>query len=245
MRFADILLLEPNPRRDRRFRVKTISLENSRRTHQHRYVPLTHEDVTTDRRVCRFLAVVAFGWENTVQGCSVPLYEHVREGSVGTCHLAILEMAYQEGRLKRYAFGPFLEPHAYRLCGVEDAPCRCQIHLEGLEWFLYNRTPSFDAIVERMQEAERRAQNNPSGKAASSDGSSDGREEGADVPLGDQDETAQTSGKQSTERSEAVEGESARYLHIYKACLIACYSRWRTPTPTPFPAPPCDAHQAP
>lgn len=115
--FTDILLLEPNPRRDRRFRVKTISLENSRRTHQHRYVPLTHEDVTTDRRVCRFLAVVAFGWENTVQGCSVPLYEHVREGSVGTCHLAILEMAYQEGRLKRYAFDLFPEPHAHPSCG--------------------------------------------------------------------------------------------------------------------------------
>jgi hypothetical protein len=40
-------------------------------------------------------------------------------------------------------------------------------HLEGLEWFLYNRTPSFDAIVERMQEAERKAQATMSGKAAS------------------------------------------------------------------------------
>ena len=91
---------------------------------------------------------------------------------------------------------------------TEDAPCRCQIHLEGLEWFLYNRTPSFDAIVERMQEAERKAQASTSGKAASTDGSSESRmdvREGA-APSDGTDEVA---GKRSTDRSEGTDGESS------------------------------------
>lgn len=33
-------------------------------------------------------------------------------------------------------------------------PCRCSIYMEGLEWFLYNRTPAYDAIVERMKATE-------------------------------------------------------------------------------------------
>lgn len=91
---------------------------------------------------------------------------------------------------------------------TEDAPCRCQIHLEGLEWFLYNRTPSFDAIVERMQEAERKAQASTSGKAASMDGSSESRmdaREGATAADG----TDEVAGKRSTDRSEGTEGESS------------------------------------
>lgn len=32
-------------------------------------------------------------------------------------------------------------------------PARCLIHLEGMEWFLYNRSPAYDAIVERMKAA--------------------------------------------------------------------------------------------
>ncbi|KZT51915.1 hypothetical protein CALCODRAFT_521058 [Calocera cornea HHB12733] len=32
-------------------------------------------------------------------------------------------------------------------------PCRIFVYMEGVEWFLYNRTPSFDAIAERLQQA--------------------------------------------------------------------------------------------
>lgn len=112
VRSADILLLEPNPRWDRRFRTETIPLENSRRTYQHRYAFLPHSSLSRAALTvgCRFPAVIAFGGTDTVQGCSVPLYEHVREGFAGTHHLAILEMAYQEGRFKRYAFRPSPEP---------------------------------------------------------------------------------------------------------------------------------------
>lgn len=77
--------------------------------------------------------------------------------------------------------------------------------MEGLEWFLYNRTPSFDAIVERMQEAERRAQASASGKAASTDGSSEDR---VDVGEGSQpaNGTDETTGKRSTDRADGPEG---------------------------------------
>jgi len=36
---------------------------------------------------------------------------------------------------------------------TDRLPSRCLIHLEGLEWFLYNRSPAFDAIVDRMKAA--------------------------------------------------------------------------------------------
>ncbi|KAG9100753.1 hypothetical protein FS749_013050 [Ceratobasidium sp. UAMH 11750] len=32
----------------------------------------------------------------------------------------------------------------------EDLPCRVHVFLEGVEWFIYNRTPSYDAIVEKF-----------------------------------------------------------------------------------------------
>lgn len=87
---------------------------------------------------------------------------------------------------------------------VETAPCRCQIHLEGLEWFLYNRTPSFDAIVERMQEAEKKERStDPSGKDASMDESDVDHSETAEAQ-GD-NETIRTSRRGSTQRSDAAE----------------------------------------
>ncbi|KAG8685430.1 hypothetical protein FRC09_014744, partial [Ceratobasidium sp. 395] len=32
----------------------------------------------------------------------------------------------------------------------DDLPCRVHIFMEGIEWFIYNRTPSYDAIVEKF-----------------------------------------------------------------------------------------------
>ncbi|QRV79612.1 fermentation-like protein [Ceratobasidium sp. AG-Ba] len=32
----------------------------------------------------------------------------------------------------------------------EDLPCRVHVFLEGVEWFIYNRTPSYDAMVEKF-----------------------------------------------------------------------------------------------
>ncbi|KZO94333.1 hypothetical protein CALVIDRAFT_517511 [Calocera viscosa TUFC12733] len=32
-------------------------------------------------------------------------------------------------------------------------PCRIFVYMEGVEWFMYNRTPAFDAIAERLQHA--------------------------------------------------------------------------------------------
>ncbi|KAG9100936.1 hypothetical protein FRC07_010370, partial [Ceratobasidium sp. 392] len=32
----------------------------------------------------------------------------------------------------------------------EDLPCRVHVFMEGIEWFIYNRTPSYDAIVEKF-----------------------------------------------------------------------------------------------
>jgi hypothetical protein len=118
--------------------------------------------------------------------------------------MAVLEMEDQEGRLWWSVL--FLQPFFSRwFWHTEEAPCRCQIHLEGLEWFLYNRTPSFDAIVERMQEAERKAQASASGKAASTDGSS---EDHVDAGEGSQaaNGTSEVSGKRSTDRAEETEG---------------------------------------
>ncbi|EJT99737.1 hypothetical protein DACRYDRAFT_101324 [Dacryopinax primogenitus] len=42
--------------------------------------------------------------------------------------------------------------------GGRNLPCRIFVYMEGVEWFLYNRTPAFDAIVERLAEAARREQ---------------------------------------------------------------------------------------
>ncbi|KAJ9119483.1 hypothetical protein QFC24_005716 [Naganishia onofrii] len=93
----------------------------------------------------------------------------------------------------------------------ETAPCRCQIHLEGLEWFLYNRTPSFDAIVERMQDAEKRQRDtDASGKDASMDGSSVDHSEAGEAR--GESETIETSGRRSTQRSEPVQTD-AEPLH--------------------------------
>ena len=48
---------------------------------------------------------------------------------------------------------------------------RCLVHLEGLEWFLYNRSPAFDAIVDRMKAANegKVPQDNKQQDASSSD----------------------------------------------------------------------------
>jgi hypothetical protein len=51
-------------------------------------------------------------------------------------------------------------------------PSRCLIHLEGLEWFLYNRSPAFDAIVDRMKAANESA-NSPDSQTKGSSSSDD------------------------------------------------------------------------
>jgi hypothetical protein len=103
------------------------------------------------------------------------------------------------------------------LVRVETAPCRCQIHLEGLEWFLYNRTPSFDAIVERMQDAEKRQRDtDASGKDASMDGSSVDHSETGEAR--GESETIETSGRRSTQRSEPVQTGKLPYARHIIIC---------------------------
>jgi hypothetical protein len=34
--------------------------------------------------------------------------------------------------------------------GKRNLPCRVKVEFEGLEWFLYNRTPSYDAIIDHI-----------------------------------------------------------------------------------------------
>lgn len=89
-----------------------------------------------------------------------------------------------------------------------------------------------------MQEAERKAQN--AGKGASSDESTtDGREDGASRA---EEETEQTAGKKSTERSESVDGTFIRIFTIHPHFTI--FHRHRTNSSTPLPAPAGHADQA-
>lgn len=39
--------------------------------------------------------------------------------------------------------------HARRT-GKRKLPCRVKVEFEGLEWFLYNRTPSYDIIIDHI-----------------------------------------------------------------------------------------------
>lgn len=132
--------------------------------------------------------------------------------------MAILEMENQKGGFERYV-PKAIQCNDSLSFNSEDAPCRCQIHLEGLEWFLYNRTPSFDAIVERMQDAERKAQNNASGKPASSE---DSDSEAVNAPSQEENETVRTAGKKSTARTEVVEGMFSHglYFHIHRLLAV-------------------------
>ena len=41
-------------------------------------------------------------------------------------------------------------------------PCRIIVYAEGVECFVYNRTPAYDAIVERMKKHEKEAESNSS-----------------------------------------------------------------------------------
>ena len=40
---------------------------------------------------------------------------------------------------------------------VGSLPCRVRIHAEGVEGFIYNTTPAYDAIVKRMEKHEAEA----------------------------------------------------------------------------------------
>jgi hypothetical protein len=40
------------------------------------------------------------------------------------------------------------------LMRLESLPCKIRVHAEGVEIFIYNRTPAYDEIVRRMQKHE-------------------------------------------------------------------------------------------
>lgn len=42
---------------------------------------------------------------------------------------------------------------------VDRLPCRIHVYAEGVECFVYNRTPAYDAIVERMKKHETESPN--------------------------------------------------------------------------------------
>lgn len=62
-----------------------------------------------------------------------------------------------------------------------DRPSRGVIYVEGFEWFLYNRTPAFDAIVERMKQQDASEHSHAhshshSGKGGTEDNGSESRQ---------------------------------------------------------------------
>lgn len=93
------------------------------------------------------------------------------------------------------------EAESGRLRKVDNAEARLAINVTGLEWFLYNRTPAYDAIVtETISLQQRRAQASEEGNRAHTSGTDIGN---GQAPSGLRHKSKESSGKHVSSSSAA------------------------------------------
>jgi hypothetical protein len=116
-------------------------------------------------------------------------------------------------------------------------PCRISLDLEGVEWFIYNRTPAYDAILaaaEQRNQATQRANDVPLGRTSTLRTSVDmaSREDASDTSL-KQHLTASSDPMQRTTEDDL--DDPSFFLHLLPiqiTCKKGAISLGNTATPS-------------
>ena len=108
--------------------------------------------------------------------------------------------------------------HEVRRCPTDRLPCRITVHAQGVEVFVYNRTPAYDAIVERMMKHELQTDSSKASFANLNGTDTQGRHTNARFRKRDQNPGTETSSEQEQSNESSGELPSEVALTISSTC---------------------------